>query len=253
MIHIDNVTVQFASSEKPTLKNLNFQLQAGQISTILGYSGVGKSVTMKCILGFIKPDEGQVVVLGHAVAALPLRELFELRKNFGMLFQSAALFDSLNVFENVAFPMREHRRDMSESQLKERVEALLKMVELEAGWRKMPSELSGGMRKRVGLARALALEPKILLFDEPTTGLDPVTARVIEELIVRTTRRIGASALIISHDVHAALRMSDFVSLLADGKMVEAGAPSEFVKSRVPRVREFLDCAGVGGGHERTI
>lgn len=246
-IDLVDVVVQFPNSDQPTLNKLNLNIAPKTIHTILGGSGSGKSVTLKCILGLLKPNSGSVRVLGKSLFELSERELVEHRKCFGMLFQNSALFDSLDVFENIAFPMREHRGSWGEGQITSRVEELLLLVDLDPARVaiKMPAELSGGMRKRVALARALALEPRILLFDEPTTGLDPITSQIIDELIVRITRKIDASALVISHNVNAAMRISDFVSLLADGKLIETESPGAFRQSANPRVREFLKCAGL--------
>lgn len=227
-----------------TLAGLNLRVDPGTIHVLMGYSGVGKSVTLKHILGLLKPDSGEVLVRGRSVADANDVELRDIRRDFGMLFQNAALFDSLNVYENVAFPLREHRRDMPEEAVRKRVLELLDRVELKNVLEKMPSDLSGGMRKRVGLARAIALEPKILLFDEPTTGLDPVTSQVIDNLIVKTTRDLSASSFIISHDVHAALRMGDYVSMIWKGKIIETGRPDDFLKTDKEPVLRFLRSAG---------
>lgn len=245
VVYLRKVTKHFPGSASPTLNAVDFEVLPKKIHTILGFSGGGKSVTLKIILGLIKPDQGIVNVFGRNLVGISPNELNEVRKKFGMLFQSSALFDSLSVFDNIAFPIRETRSDLSESEIETRVFQLLQQVELEKSAHKMPSELSGGMKKRVGLARAIALEPELLLFDEPTTGLDPITSEVIDELIVKTTRKLGASALIISHNIHAALRISDFVSMIVDGKIIERGSPSEFLKSQDPRVQKFLRSAGV--------
>jgi len=227
-----------------TLAGLDLVVQPKTIHVLMGSSGVGKSVTLKHILGLVKPDRGDVLVRGRSVATASDVELREIRRDFAMLFQNAALFDSLNVYENVAFPLREHRKEMSEDEIRARVGELLSRVELENVFEKMPSDLSGGMRKRVGLARALALEPRILLFDEPTTGLDPVTSQIIDDLIVKTTRDLGASSVVISHDVHAALRISDFVSMIWKGKIIETARPADFRRSSLEPVVHFLRSAG---------
>jgi len=247
-IELRNVWKQFKGADQATLAGIDFIIGKGQIHSLLGYSGVGKSVTIKVILKLLEADSGQVFVKGRELSKLKEQEVFEVRKLFGMVFQNAALFDSLNVFENVAFPLREHRKDMADSDIAQRVRELLEMVELDSQRtsKKMPSELSGGMRKRVGIARAIALRPEILLFDEPTTGLDPVTSQVIDDLILSTTRNLGASALVISHNIHAALRISDCVSMIAEGKIIETGKPSLFIRSEVPKVKDFLKAAGVG-------
>jgi phospholipid/cholesterol/gamma-HCH transport system ATP-binding protein len=229
---------------EPTLAGMDLKVAPGSIHVLMGYSGTGKSVTLKHVLGLLKPDEGDVLVKGRSVARADDVQLREIRRDFGMLFQNAALFDSYDVYENVAFPLREHRKDMGEDEIYSRVTDLLERVDLNNVLEKMPSDLSGGMRKRVGLARALALEPKILLFDEPTTGLDPVTSQLIDDLIVKSTRELKASALIISHDVLAALRIGDFVSMLWKGKIIETARPEELRKSGQEPVVHFLRSAG---------
>jgi len=244
-LEFKNVWKKFPNSKSPTLAGMSFQVKKGAIHILLGHSGAGKSVTLKHFLGLVWPDEGQVCVRGQDIGGIGDVQLTKLRRNFGMLFQNSALFDGLNVFDNVAFPLREHDKSLSDEGIVQRVEALLESVELRNIVQKMPSELSGGMRKRVGLARAIALGPEILLFDEPTTGLDPETARVIDDLIVNTTRRLKATSLIISHDVHASLRIADFVSMIWEGKIIETASPEDFVRSRHPVVLQFLKSAGV--------
>jgi phospholipid/cholesterol/gamma-HCH transport system ATP-binding protein len=240
-----NVWKEFPNAVAPTLAGLDFEVTRNSIHVLMGHSGSGKSVTLKHLLGLIKPDEGSIYIRGQDIGACGEYELRELRRLFGMLFQNSALFDGLNVYENLAFPLREHRPEMKESEILHRVESLLESVELEDCLEKMPSDLSGGMRKRVGLARAIALDPCILLFDEPTTGLDPTTAKVIDDLIVNTSRRLKATSLIISHDVHASLRIADFVSMIWKGKIIETATSKEFIKSENPVVRDFLVGAGV--------
>lgn len=241
-----NVHKQFPGAPQPTLNGVNLRCAPEQIHMLIGYSGSGKSVTLKHALGLLPPDDGQILVRGQDLATLPPTQFYEIRRNFGVLFQGSALFDSLSVFENVAFPLREHRRDLSEAQIHKRVTELLAQVELPGSEDKMPSELSGGMQKRVGLARAIALHPRILLFDEPTTGLDPVTSQIIDDLIVKTARTLKASAFIISHDIHAALRLADFVSMIWKGKIVETGTPKQIIQTKNPELRRFLTSAGIG-------
>lgn len=244
-IAFENVWKTFRGSEQPTLAGLNLEVAAGTIHCLIGHSGSGKSVTIKHVLGLMAPDEGRVLIRGEDMCGLPDSEKRRVRMNFGMLFQGSALFDSMTVFDNVAFPLREHKRDWTEEQVEARVLELLKLVELEKAVDKMPSEISGGMGKRVGLARAIAMDPRILLFDEPTTGLDPTTTKVIDDLIVRTTRHLKATSFIISHDIHAALRISDFVSMLWKGKIILTASPKEFVKSDDEVIRQFLGNAGI--------
>lgn len=239
-----DVWKQFGSAQ-PVLAGMDLKVMPETIHVIIGYSGAGKSVSLRHALGLLHPDRGEVLVKGQVINRLSEFQMREVRMNFGMLFQGAALFDSFDVYENVAFPIREHWRDMPEGEIDRRVKDLLALVELPGDEHKMPSELSGGMRKRVGLARAIALTPKILLFDEPTTGLDPVTSQIIDDLIVKTTRTLKASALIISHDVRAALRIGDYVSMIWQGKIIETAKPDELVKSRREPVQHFLRSAGV--------
>lgn len=245
VIQFKDVWKQFLGAPQPTLAGMNLEVTKEKIHVLLGFSGVGKSVTIKHILGLLQPDRGKVFIQGQNIAELGPVELRNFRKKYGMLFQGSALFDSLDVFENLAFPIREHRRDLAEDQVEARVMELLKQVRLEQAVRKMPAELSGGMRKRVGLARAIALEPEILLFDEPTTGLDPITSKVIDDLIVETTHRLKATSLVISHDIVSALRMADGVSMLFEGQIIETAPPTQFKQSQSKLVREFLSSAGV--------
>ena len=225
------------------LDNLSFNIPKNKITTILGFSGAGKSTLLKHILGLLRPSFGNVFVLKQDLNALSEVNLKEFRRHFGMLFQYAALFDSLSAYENVAFPLREFT-DFSEQEIEERVYGLLESVGINLkSFFKLPSELSGGMRKRVGLARALALGPDIMLYDEPTTGLDPITTKMVNDLILETSRRNqkkGMTSIIISHDVKVTLEISDFVAFLDHGKIVEFLPANEFVNSKHPLVQEFL-------------
>lgn len=225
------------------LDNLSFNIPKNKITTILGFSGAGKSTLLKHILGLLRPSFGNVYVLKQDLNALSEVNLKEFRRHFGMLFQYAALFDSLSAYENVAFPLREFT-DFSEHEIEERVYGLLESVGINLkSFFKLPSELSGGMRKRVGLARALALGPDIMLYDEPTTGLDPITTKMVNDLILETSRRNqtkGMTSIIISHDVKVTLEISDFVAFLDHGKIVEFLPANEFVNSKHPLVQEFL-------------
>lgn len=230
--------------EHQVLKELSFSLHRGKITSILGFSGAGKSTLLKHILGLQRPSSGKVEVLGHNLNEMGQFELREFRQKFGMLFQYAALFDSLNTFENIAFPIREFTK-AKKPEIEERVHALLDAVGLERKFGdRLPSELSGGMRKRVGLARALALNPEIILYDEPTTGLDPITTKMVNDLIAQTAannekRRL--TSVIISHDVQATLRISDYVAFLERGELIEHLPVSEFRETKNPTIRKFLD------------
>lgn len=225
------------------LNNLTFGVPEGKITTILGFSGAGKSTMMKHILGLVLPTSGTITTLGQNMAELTDLELREFRRNFGMVFQYAALFDNLSTFENIAFPLREFTK-LKESEIKDKVHALIKSVGLgpEATSR-LPSELSGGMRKRVGLARALALEPKIMLYDEPTSGLDPISTQMVSELIVDTAKQSEEklTSLVISHDVRASLRISDQIMFLEKGAIVEYSTVEDFKNSKNPTIRRFLE------------
>jgi phospholipid/cholesterol/gamma-HCH transport system ATP-binding protein len=236
---------QFDNTAYPTLAGIDLHVMPESIHVIIGYSGAGKSVSLRHALGLLKPDSGDVLVKGRSITHASEFEMRDIRMNFGMLFQSAALFDSFNVYDNIAFPIREHERSWPEAKVAKRVRELLDSVDLKDVEERMPSELSGGMRKRVGLARAIALHPNILLFDEPTTGLDPVTSQIIDDLIVKTTRNLKASAMIISHDMRAAMRIADSISMIWQGKIIETAAPKDLVKSKHEAVRHFLQVSGV--------
>ncbi len=237
MIKIKNLKKSFGKQQ--VLKGVNLEVKEGKITFILGKSGSGKSVLLKHILGLIKPDEGEIIIDGRDITKLSLKDLNEVRKKFGVLFQNVALFDSMNVFENIAFPLVEHTK-LSKKEIKEKVTKILKMVELEGIEEKMPSELSGGMQKRVGLARAIILEPKILIFDEPTTGLDPVICDAVDNMIVDIQKKLNLTVLVVSHDIPATFRIADFVAMLDKGLIVEYGTPEDLKKSKNETVREFL-------------
>ena len=222
------------------LKAINLEVAQGETLSVLGRSGTGKSVLLKLIIGLHKPDSGSIRVNGEEVTKLPLQELNEIRKKVGFLFQQAALYDSLSVEENVAFPLRRHSR-MSDGERKERVRELLASVGMEKDAQKLPAELSGGMQKRVGLARALALEPDILLFDEPTSGLDPITAAETDDLIVRLQKERHMASVVVTHDIHGARAVSDRLALMRDGQILIEGSFEDLQKSRDPFVAKFLN------------
>ncbi|MCK5073690.1 MAG: ATP-binding cassette domain-containing protein [Bacteriovoracaceae bacterium] len=226
------------------LNGLNIDIEKNSITTILGFSGAGKSTLLKHILGLLQPTSGEIHVLGNDLADMNHFKLRQFRQNFGMLFQYAALFDSMTAFENTAFPLREFS-DYTEKEISERVSELLLSVNIkEESFFKIPSELSGGMRKRVGLARALALSPEIMLYDEPTTGLDPITTRMVNDLITDTSKKYrerGLTSIIISHDVKATLEISDYVAFLDRGRIIEYLPALEFPKSDNPLVKAFIN------------
>ena len=241
-ISFKNVTKQFG--DHVILKDLSFDIAKNKITTILGFSGAGKSTLLKHILGIIQPTSGTVYVLGQDLTKLDKIQLREFRRNFGMLFQYAALFDSFTAEENVAFPLEEFTK-LNKEQVAAKVKDLLLSVGIkEESFKKLPSELSGGMRKRVGLARGLALEPDIMLYDEPTTGLDPITTKMVNNLIVETAtnhKDREMTSVIISHDVKATLEISDYVAFLDRGTIIEYLPVLDFKNSTNPLVQEFIN------------
>lgn len=241
-IEFDHLTKRFG--DHTVLDDLDFNIHEGKITTILGFSGAGKSTVLKHILGIYHPTEGKVNVLGKDMEIMSEKDIREFRTNFGMVFQYAALFDSMTNFENVAFPMREFTK-LSEEEIKDKVIGLMEQVGLDSfAHHKLPSEISGGMRKRVGLARALALQPKIMLYDEPTTGLDPITTHMVDDLITSTHHRnshLPMTSVIISHDIAATLRISDYVAFLEKGKTVVHAPVEEFKKSDHPVIKRFIE------------
>ena len=221
------------------LKGINLDLETGKVTTIIGGSGSGKTVLLKHLNALLLPDRGSVLVDEKDITKLGERELNEVRQKFGVLFQGAALLDSMTLFDNVAFPLREKTK-MSESEIRKRVEERLAQVGLAGMGYKYPAEVSGGMKKRAGLARALAMEPEIVLFDEPTTGLDPLLGKSIHQLIRRMHGTFGFTGVIVSHDIPEVFKISDRVAMLANGVIVEVGSTEEFVASKNPVVRQFL-------------
>ena len=230
---------------KEVLHGVSLDVARGQILVIIGGSGSGKTVFLKHLIGLMRPDSGQILVDGEDIVRLDDRQLNRVRKKFGMLFQEAALFDSMSVFDNVAFPLREHTK-LSKAEVKETVLKKLAQVGLSGAEGKMPSELSGGMRKRVGLARALALEPEIVLFDEPTTGLGPITTDVVNSLILDTHRALGLTFVVISHDIPGAFKIAHRIAMLFRGDIIEAGSPEEIRASSNPMVRQFITGSAEG-------
>ncbi len=237
MIQLVNLHKSFNGQK--VLDDINLQVKHDEIMVIIGQSGQGKSVLLKHIIGLMKPDQGQVFIAGQDITAMDERELNMVRMKFGMLFQDAALLDSMTVEENVAFPLVEHS-NFGAGEIKDRVEKKLEMVGLVGEGKKYPVELSGGMRKRAGLARALALEPEILLFDEPTTGLDPVMSDTIDDLILNTQQALQVTCVVISHDIAATFRIGHQVAMIHRGKIVVQGTPDEFKRSEHHLVQEFL-------------
>ena len=248
VIRVQDVYKSFGSQK--VLDGINLDVERGKITVIIGKSGGGKSVLMKHLIGLVKPDRGKIWIDGVKITGLSERSLNEVRKRFGMLFQEAALFDSMSVEENVAFPLREHT-SLGEREIARIANEKLRQVGLFGAGEKMPSELSGGMKKRVGLARALALDPEIVLFDEPTSALDPVISLTIEELIKETQLRLKKTYVVISHDVWGMFRIADRVAMLYEGRIVAFGTPYEIRRNDHPAVREFMRATripGVTGG-----
>jgi phospholipid/cholesterol/gamma-HCH transport system ATP-binding protein len=245
-IKIRNIHKAFGENkEHKVLQGVDLDLYRGKINIIIGGSGQGKSVLLKHVIALLVPDEGNIYIDGFDVVGKNEFELQPIRKRFGMLFQYAALFDSMSVLDNVAFPMREHTK-MSEKEIKERVYYKLKQLQLEQALNKFPAELSGGMKKRVALARALALNPEIIIYDEPTTGLDPVLTKEVDTLILETAQREKVTSLVISHDMASTFRVGDFVAMLYQGKIVAQGHPRDLRGAdQHPALREFLEVAKV--------
>lgn len=244
MIKITDLHKSF--NEHEVLNGVNLYVPKGQITVIIGPSGCGKTSILRHMIGLLKPDKGKVVVDGIDLASLDRLGLNKLRRRFGMLFQHAALFDSMNVYQNIAFPILEHTQ-LKKHQIEKIVAEKLRLVGLTGIERKMPSELSGGMRKRVGLARAIALEPEIILYDEPTTGLDPIMAEAIDELILEMQKKLDVTSLVISHDIASTFHIADQIAMVYQGRVVTHGTPDEFRQSKNEAVREFLEKGGIGG------
>jgi phospholipid/cholesterol/gamma-HCH transport system ATP-binding protein len=237
-VRFDDVSKGFDG--RRVLDHVSFEVPRGQACCIMGRSGTGKSVTLKLLLGLLKPDEGRIYVNDVQIEAMDSASLVEVRKTIGFLFQYSALFDSLTVGENVAFPLRRHTR-MPEGEIAERVRERLAAVGLEAELERMPLELSGGMRKRVGLARALALEPSILLVDEPSSGLDPITTREIDKLLIDLKTSGKTTMVVVTHDVSSARRIGDKLVVLHEGRIVAQGTAQELDQSPDDVVRQFME------------
>jgi phospholipid/cholesterol/gamma-HCH transport system ATP-binding protein len=236
---IELIDVHKSFGKQKVLQGLSLKIPRGRTTVIIGRSGSGKSVLLKHMIGLIKPDKGQVLVDGQDVTIMDDRQLNKIRRRFGMLFQDAALFDSMTSGQNVAFPLREHTR-ASQDEVAKIVAEKLALVGLPGVEPKMPGELSGGMRKRVGLARAIALEPEIILFDEPTTGLDPLMTDAINRLIQETQARLGVTAVAISHDIAGAYQIAHHIAMLFDGKIIASGTPQEIQESPDEVVQQFI-------------
>jgi phospholipid/cholesterol/gamma-HCH transport system ATP-binding protein len=239
VVELEDVHLAFGAHT--VLERVTLDLHKGETLSVLGGSGAGKSTILRLILGLSVPDAGAVRVEGTDVSTAPLRDVLAVRRNMGMVFQEAALFDSLTVYDNVGFYLHEHTR-LSEAEIGRRVRESLLLVDLEPDQVEglLPAELSGGMKKRVGIARAVVHRPRLLLYDEPTSGLDPITTRTINDLIMKLQRELDVSSIVVTHDIRSAFRISNRVALLSDGKLAFVGGPEEMVASEDAYVREFL-------------
>ncbi len=243
MIEIINVSKTFGGHK--VLDNLNLNIKDGETTVIIGRSGCGKSVLLKHIIGLLKPDSGHVLIDGKDTTRMDEKELNEIRMKFGMLFQGAALFDSLTVLENVGFSMLEHSSATKE-EITKRVEECLALVGLKGIEDKKPAELSGGMRKRVGLARAIFLRPRIILYDEPTTGLDPIMGDSINDLIVQLHSKLNITSIAVTHDMTSAYKIGDRITMLYNGKIIADGNPEQIKNTNDPIVKQFITGAAAG-------
>jgi phospholipid/cholesterol/gamma-HCH transport system ATP-binding protein len=242
-IFVEDVRKSFGSTV--VLKGVTMHLRRKETAVIIGGSGAGKTTLLRILIGLEKPTKGHVWVDGEDMAALSDQKLNRFRQRFGMVFQYAALLDSLTVYENVAFPLREHRKKMTEKERREKVVSMLNLLGLENKEERMPSELSGGQRKRVGLARALMLEPEILIYDEPTSGLDPQTSRMVDDLIEETRDRFNVTSVVISHDMASTFRIAHQAFLMIQGEVVASGTPDELAHGDSEVARAFIAASGV--------
>ena len=238
VIELDNVSLAF---DYPVLEDISLTVEEGETVVIVGESGTGKSTILKLILRLLVPDKGRVLIMGHDIAPLSFDEALEVRQQMGMVFQGAALFDSLTVFDNVAYPLREHT-DLSEDEIEAKVREKLEFVDLDPDQvvNALPAELSGGMKKRVGIARGMANDPDIMLYDEPTSGLDPLTTGTITRLILKLQRELGVTSVVVSHDIRSSFRMGSRIALLADHNIRFFGTPEEMASSDDRYLRDFL-------------
>jgi len=248
MIEVRNLKKSFGNH--PILDGVNFQIEKGESVVIIGRSGGGKSVLLKHLVALLKPDSGQVLIAGEDIVPMNERQLLRVRQKFGMLFQGAALFDSMTVAENVGFALNRQCKT-PEPEVRKRVAEVLEMVDLPGTEDKKPSELSGGMRKRVGLARAIIYKPEIVLYDEPTTGLDPIVSDSIDHLILRVRDRLDVTSVVVTHDMRSARRVGQRIMMLHDRKMYVTGTPDEIFNSKDPIVRQFIE--GVSDPKEVTF
>jgi phospholipid/cholesterol/gamma-HCH transport system ATP-binding protein len=237
-IRVVNLYKSFGSNH--VLRGSNLEVKKGESMVVIGGSGSGKTILIKCIIGLVEPDEGEIYVDGLEITSLNEKGMNEVRKKFGMLFQWGALFDSLTVWENVGFGLR-HQRHLKEEEIRKIASEKLALVGLKNVENLMPAELSGGMRKRVSLARAIAVEPEILLYDEPTTGIDPIMADAINELIIQMREKLNVTSIAITHDMRSAYKIADRIAMLYEGEIIEVGTPEEIKHSSNPIVQQFIE------------
>jgi phospholipid/cholesterol/gamma-HCH transport system ATP-binding protein len=242
-VFVDNVTKRFGATE--VLRGVTLHLKRRQTAVVIGGSGAGKTTLLRHLIALEKPSTGHIYVDGEDIVPLNDYQLNRVRQKFGMVFQYAALLDSLTVLENVAFPLREHRKNMSNKQVRDKVCNMLNLLGLDKKEDRMPSELSGGQRKRVGLARALMLDPEIIVYDEPTSGLDPLTSRMVDDLIEETRDRFHVTSVVISHDMTSTFRIAHQAFLLVDGHVIAQGKPDELAYGTVDAARDFIAASGV--------
>jgi phospholipid/cholesterol/gamma-HCH transport system ATP-binding protein len=239
LIHFEHLKKSFGP--KRVFDDVELSVRAGETLVVIGGSGTGKSVLLKCLIGLLTPDEGRILFQGQDVTRFREEDFFAVRRRVAMVFQGAALFDSLTVGENVAYPLREHFPELSAEEISARVAEKLSWVNLPGIETMMPADLSGGMRKRVGLARAIATNPEVILWDEPTTGLDPVTTQSINAMINSMKQKLGCTSIVVTHDMMSAFEVADRIAMLANRRIVQVGSPEEVRHSTVPEVRAFLD------------
>jgi phospholipid/cholesterol/gamma-HCH transport system ATP-binding protein len=242
-ILVDDVKKSFGTT--PVIRGITMHLHRRETAVIIGGSGAGKTTLLRMLIGLEKPSTGHIWVDGDDIAALNEYQMNRVRQKFGMVFQYAALLDSLNVLENVAFPLREHRKHLTRKEIDDKVVGMLNLLGLENKERRMPSELSGGQRKRVGLARALMLDPKVIVYDEPTSGLDPITSRAVDDLIDSTRARFGVTSLVITHDIASCFHIADQAVLLSKGEIIARGSPRELAHGDSEVARDFIRNSGV--------
>ena len=242
-IFVDRLKKSFG--ETHVLRGITMHLKRNETAVVIGGSGAGKPTLLRLLNALDRPSSGPIWVDGEDIAALSDRELNRVRQKFGMVFQYAALLDSLTVYDNVAFPLREHKKSMSRRDQRDKVLGMLKLLGLEGKHERMPSELSGGQRKRVGLARALMLEPEILIYDEPTSGLDPITSRMVDDLIEETRERFQVTSVVISHDMTSTFRIAHQAFLLVQGEVIASGSPDDLAYGSVDLARQFIAASGI--------